>query len=102
MRVSGVFDLMEAHFGAGEADLSRTVAMYLDENPLLAQECVQAYISRKSPRPGFADRFPIYMLHDRLIIWEYFQRSGHMPWEENLMLRDWAGPYTSCYKLLRI
>jgi aminoglycoside phosphotransferase (APT) family kinase protein len=101
-RVSGVFDLMEAHFGDGEADLSRTVAMYLDENPLLAQEFIQAYIRRKSPRPGFAERFPVYMLHDRLIIWEYFQRIGHVFWEEDLSFQDWASPYTFCLKLLRL
>jgi hygromycin-B 7''-O-kinase len=99
-RISGVFDLMEAHFGDGEADLSRTVAMYLDENPLLVQEFVQAYIGRKQPRPGFVERFPVYMLHDRLIIWEYFQRNGRTPWEEKLTLSEWASPYTSCYKLL--
>ena len=93
---------MEAHFGDGEADLSHTVAMYLEENPLLAQEFVQAYIGRKPPRPGFAERFPVYMLHDRLVIWEYFQRNGHMPWDENLTLRDWASPYISCYKLVHI
>jgi len=33
-QVSGIFDLMEAHFGDGEADLSRPIAEYLNEvNP---------------------------------------------------------------------
>lgn len=87
--VSGVFDLMEA-------DLSRTVAMYLDENPMLAREFVQAYKETKSLRPGFTERFPIYKLHDRLIIWEYFQRNGNVPWNENGTFRDWSSRYISC------
>jgi hygromycin-B 7''-O-kinase len=101
-RVSGVFDFMEAHFGDGEADLSRAVAMYLDESLALAAEFVEAYTGKKPPRPGFAERFPIYMLHDRLIIWDYFQRIDSLFWDENLTLRDWASPYTSCLNLLHL
>src|SRR5207253_2097824 len=73
--VSGVFDLMQCHFRDGEADLSRTAAAYLDESPSLAAEFLRAYLSLKPPRHGFRERFAIYMLLDRMIIWEYVQRS---------------------------
>lgn len=95
-RVSGVFDLMEAHFGDGEADLSRTVAMYLMEDPQLAREFVQAYFKGKPPRAGFAERFSIYMLHDRLIIWEYLQRNAPEALSRWHTFQEWAMPYASC------
>src|SRR5439155_15016309 len=46
-RVSGVFDLMTAHFGDGEADLARQVGSYLREHPALADEFVAAYLRAK-------------------------------------------------------
>jgi hygromycin-B 7''-O-kinase len=94
-RVSGVFDLMTAHFGDGEADLSRSIAWYLERDPRLAQEFLDAYHCQKPPRPGFARRFPIYMLLDRAILWDYFQRSGVRWWDESWTFRDWASQYTS-------
>lgn len=94
-QVSGVFDLMEAHFGDGEADLSRQIAEYLNEDPLLAGEFFKAYREYKSLRPGFAKRFPIYMLLDRAILWEFFQRQGWRWWPEAWTFRDWAGQYIS-------
>ncbi len=93
--VSGVFDLMEAHFGDGEADLSRPIGEYLVEDPQLAREFFKAYQSQKSFRPGIAKRFPIYMLLDRAILWEFFQRHGLRWWDERWTFRDWAGQYTS-------
>lgn len=94
-RMSGVFDLMEGHFGDGEADLSRQTASYLDENLQLAREFVQSYLAKKPPRPGFAERFPIYMLQDRLIIWEFLQRTDEGLWGKGMTLRRWAEKYAS-------
>jgi hygromycin-B 7''-O-kinase len=94
-QVSGVFDLMEAHFGDGEADLSRPIAEYLNEDPQLAREFFDAYRHHKSPRPGFAKRFPIYMMLDRAILWEFFQRHSLRWWDEQWTFRDWAGQYIS-------
>lgn len=92
-QVSGVFDLMEAHFGDGEADLSRVIAGYLDEDQQLARTFFDIYRQRKPLRPGFARRFPIYMLLDRAILWEFFQRNGRRWWEESWTFRDWASQY---------
>jgi hygromycin-B 7''-O-kinase len=72
--VSGVFDLMEAHFGDGEADLARPIAEYLNEDAALAGTFFAAYRAHKPLRPGFARRFPVYMLLDRAILWSFFQR----------------------------
>jgi hypothetical protein len=94
-RVSGVFDLMEVHFGNGEVDLSRSIASYLKRDPRLAQEFLDAYRSQKPPRPDFARRFPIYMLLDRAILWGYFQRHDLREWNKSWTFRDWASQYTS-------
>lgn len=98
-RISGVFDLMEAYFGDGEVDLSRQAATYLDDAPELAREFINAYaeqrrIGCRSLRPGFVERFPVYMLLDRLIVWQFGQRHG-VWWKPSLTLQEWAGPYTS-------
>jgi Ser/Thr protein kinase RdoA (MazF antagonist) len=92
-QVSGVFDLMQPYFGDGESDLSRTTAMYIDKAPELAREFIRAYRNLKEPRPGFIERFVVYMLDDRAILWEYFQRTDQ-PWlRAEWMFRDWAERY---------
>lgn len=94
-QVSGVFDLTHAHFGDGEADLARSIAVYLDENPALAREYLQAYMNERPPRAGFARRFPIYMLDDRLQAWAFSQQIGRVEWDPQWTLREWAGRYVS-------
>jgi len=88
--ISGIFDYMEAYFGDGEIDLCRQVAIYADENMDLAQAFVSAYMQQmqeynRPSRPGFAKRFPVYMLLDRLIIWRFGQRHG-VWWDPRLTL----------------
>lgn len=94
-QVSGVFDLTQAHFGDGEADLSRPIGEYLNEDPQLAGEFFATYRKHKTLRPNFARRFPIYMLLDRAILWEFFQRQGWRWWPEQWTFRDWASQYIS-------
>ncbi|HET7270953.1 MAG TPA: aminoglycoside phosphotransferase family protein [Rubrobacter sp.] len=95
-RVSGVFDLMEAFFGDGEMDLSRQTALYLEEDPELARTFLSTYLEQLPPRPGFPERFPAYMLLDRLVVWEYAQRRQQGSWSDRrLTLRTWAEPYTA-------
>jgi hygromycin-B 7''-O-kinase len=94
--VSGVFDLMEAFFGDSEMDLSRQTAFYLDEDPELARMFLRTYLGLLPARPGFQERFPVYMLLDRLVVWEYAQRPQEEPWwDPELTLREWAEPYTA-------
>jgi aminoglycoside phosphotransferase (APT) family kinase protein len=94
-RVSGVFDLMQCHFGDGEADLSRQIDEYLNEEPSLAAAFFAAYRRSRPLRPGFAARFPIYMLLDRAVLWAFFQGNGWRWWPESWTFRDWAGQYIS-------
>ena len=95
-RVSGVFDLMEAFFGDREMDLSRQTAFYLEEDPELARMFLRTYLKLLPARPGFPERFPAYMLLDRLVVWEYAQRPQHEPWWDlGQTLREWAEPYTA-------
>jgi hygromycin-B 7''-O-kinase len=92
-RIGGVFDLAGAHFGDPEADLSRTSASYFDESHELAHQFVLAYLSKNPARPGFASRFQIFMLLDRMIIWEFVQRhEGGIPFK-GATLRAWVGRY---------
>ncbi len=94
-RVSGVFDLGGAYFGDGEADICRLLATCLGENTPLAQDFFDSYMIESPPRSGFESRFPVYMLLDRLIIWEYVQRNEPEVARRMRTLRAWAERYTS-------
>jgi len=96
-KVSGVFDLMGAYFGDGEADLSRQYAVYLDEDPRLAHAFLQGYLRKTTLQPGFVKRFPVYMLLDRAIIWEFLQRHEPTQRDKSQTFRDWASLYISPY-----
>jgi hygromycin-B 7''-O-kinase len=91
-QVSGVFDYMDAWVGDGEQDLSRTTAVFADEHPDLARAFLAAYARRRSLRPGYSERFALYMLYERTLIWQFGQRHG-VWWEPNLTLREWASQY---------
>jgi len=97
-RVSGLFDLMGAHFGDSEADLSRTSASYFDEHHELAREFILTYLSKHAARPGFVARYRIFMLLDRMIIWEFVQRHERGIPFRGTTLRAWAGRYVELLK----
>ena len=91
-RVNGIFDLAESYIGDGEYDLARSGAWYWQRlGPVGLQGFVQAYTARRPLRPGYEQRFPLYMLQDRLIFWEYGQRNK-MWFRPGLTLRAWAAP----------
>lgn len=95
--VSGVFDLMSAHFGDGEADLARQVGMYLRDTPPLADEFVNEYLKKNKVPSGFFRRQQLYMLYDSALIWEYWQRHPG-GFAENQTLEKWAGPFVSYWE----
>lgn len=103
-RVTGLFDLMEYYFGDGEADLVRLMAVHLDaEQPhgaRLAHAFGAAYLESRPARPGFAERFKLYMLRDRLIVWEYGTRPGTGWFPEGRSFRDYAERYLAGHRLL--
>lgn len=98
--VSGVFDL-HGSFGDCEADLARPVAVYLDtQKPDLAREFLQVYNFHAPLRPGFSERFPLYMLKERLTIWEWAHNEQIVWWDKSLELREWLSTFTSAPQLL--
>jgi aminoglycoside phosphotransferase (APT) family kinase protein len=106
-RVSGVFDLMESTIGDGEADLVRQFGVYVlqvpatgEEDVRLARQFVHAYWERRPPRPGFAARFRLYLLRDRLVIWDYGRQheTGWLP--AGLSFRVWVAPYLAAAEAL--
>jgi fructosamine-3-kinase len=98
-QISGLFDLMEAHFGDGESDLVRQVGHYLRTTPIYADEFVREYLRHRPSAPGFRERQQLYILYDSLIIWAYFQRvEGGLPENKALSLEEWAAPFVEYWK----
>ena len=93
-KVTGVFDLMENYFGDGESDLPRMFIAYAEEDMHLAYIFLNSYLSKHKVRPGFEKRFPIYVLIDRLIVWEWAQRTGKCWWNSKFTFRDWCGEFS--------
>ncbi len=93
-QVSGVFDLMTAHMGDGQADLSIQVTAYLRENEALADTYVNEYLRLKPIQPGFVQHQQLYMLDLTLGFWRYWQRhEGGIPGEpKTLTFEQYARP----------
>ena len=103
-RISGLFDLMEYYFGDGEADLVRLIAIYLAQGQQhairLARAFASAYLTRKPARDGFAERYVLFMLRDRLIAWEYGTRPGNNWFAQGQSFRDYAEPFIRSWRLV--
>lgn len=101
--VTGLFDLMEYYMGDGEADLMRLMATYLDwgqhQDTQPAQAFGTAYLESRPARPGFAERYALFMLRDRLITWEYGTRPINNWFPESQSFRDYAERYIESYRL---
>ncbi|MGH2608464.1 MAG: phosphotransferase, partial [Tepidiformaceae bacterium] len=86
--VTGIVDWHTAESGHPEWDLARSIAHYhyrgLDEQ----RPFMTAYRSVHTAAPGFEERFPVFMIGERLSIWEYGQRNK-VWFPEGLTLRRW-------------
>jgi hypothetical protein len=61
---------------------------------------VLTYLSKRPAREGFGSRFRIFMMLDRMIIWEFVQRhEGGVPFR-GATLRDWMGRYVDLLKII--
>ncbi len=87
--VTGVFDFMEPYLSDGEIDLCRTLCCYLEDDAAeRAVAFVHSYTQQRPLRPGALERFPVYLLLDRFIIWNFGQRHG-VWWDDTLVFREW-------------
>ena len=95
-RISGIFDLQEWYFGDSEIDLYRTASCYIEDKDF---GCLGAYLNtylkQKQIRPGFKKRLPVYVMLDRMIIWEWAQRNKNVWWDKILSLRQWGEPFVT-------
>lgn len=90
-QITGLFDLMEASFGHPEADLSRLWAVYVEKGrDDLAYAFLNAYLPAAVDVERFARRVPLFMLHDRALIWEWVQRTNRAWWDTSWTFRVWA------------
>ncbi len=88
-RVTGVFDLGDAFVGDGEYDLARLATWYGRLSPEILHAFIEAYAARRPLRDRFATRMQLYILAERLIIWEYGQRNK-IWFKEGMSFRTWA------------
>ncbi|MBS0471554.1 MAG: aminoglycoside phosphotransferase family protein [Proteobacteria bacterium] len=88
-RVAGLFDLHQARFADGAADISRMACSFLDTEPELARLFRDAY-----GKPLDAGRMALYAIYDRLAIWSYFSRPGvDAEWLRGKTFRGWMQRY---------
>lgn len=94
-KMSGLFDLMECYFGNGESDLARMFCVYIGSSRKdLAYTFIKSYIrnSKHKDVDGLIARFPVYILRDRTIIWEWKQRPEKQVFENGVSFRTWVTP----------
>jgi aminoglycoside phosphotransferase (APT) family kinase protein len=91
-RVSGIFDLHEAHFGDGALDIVRTFCSYLDSEPHLAPVFLDSYRTRMPPDPTLRARAPLYVVNDRMKFWAFFAKAERPSWLKG-NFRDFARRY---------
>jgi len=89
-QVTGLFDLMEASFGHPESDISRMFSVYVEKGREdLAYAFISSYLNGEINLEKFVNRFPLFMFHDRSIIWEWVQRTDRAWWDKNWTFKKW-------------
>ena len=92
--ITGLFDLMTAHFGDGLADLPRQFCMFIEDDPMLAKLYLQSYFTDATVDASTRDRLLLYLIDERLLVWEYFHRPDHIDeWEHEPNFRTWLEAY---------
>jgi hygromycin-B 7''-O-kinase len=93
-RVSGIFDLHESRFGDGASDLCRQICSYLDTDEGLAGMFLEAYRAHADLGPAIEARMALYLINDRMKLWEYFTRPPkRAAGLEGTTFRSWVGRY---------
>lgn len=69
-------------------------ATYLESDKTnAAKQFVSAYLERSQHREGFAERFKVHMLHERILAWGLAKATDNVTWKESLPFREWAREY---------
>jgi hygromycin-B 7''-O-kinase len=94
-RLAGLFDLMTAHIGDGLNDLPRQFSMYVEEDPSLAAAYLHAYGDSGTLDRDATARLGLYLLDERLIVWEFFHRPEFLDmWQGgDELFREWFATY---------
>lgn len=90
--LTGVVDWMTAESGHPESDLARPLATDLQYRMGGIQAFFEGYRAMHPEMPGFRERFPVFMLWERLQLWQYWQARGEK-FKEGLGMREWIEPY---------
>src|SRR5262249_28028392 len=98
-RVSGAF-CSDSRVTDHETAFLRAPGARIADTAALAREFLRAYSAQHPLRAGFEERFPLYMLCERMGMWEWAQREKRIWWDERLTLREWIEPFTSASDLL--
>lgn len=91
--LTGVIDWMTAEAGHPECDLARPLATFAQQKDDGTEDFLTGYRSVQPELPGFAERFPVFMLWERLLIWHYWQL--HKGFKEGLGMREWMEPFVT-------
>lgn len=100
--LTGLFDLMTFSFGDPLADLPRQFAMYLAEPGPYPGLFVASYRTAAGIvlDEAAVRRALLYLILERLLVWEYFHRPGHQggPWEAGADLVSWLTPFLDSFE----
>jgi hygromycin-B 7''-O-kinase len=95
-KISGIFDFSGASFGHPESDISRLFIVYQENNQInLGYQFISSYLTNKTDVNNFIKRFPFFVLLDRLIIWDWAQRTNKAWWPTNWSFERYAGQFIS-------
>jgi aminoglycoside phosphotransferase (APT) family kinase protein len=94
-RVSGVFDLMTAHFGDGHADAMRQLSMFAGDDPGLATLFLATYLEGVDVDDETRRRLRVYLLDERMVVWDFFHQPDwlHLWNGGDVGFRAWFGRY---------
>ncbi|MGE3075927.1 MAG: phosphotransferase family protein [Dehalococcoidia bacterium] len=90
-QLTGVIDWHTAEAGHPECDVARPLATDMQYRLGAREAFLEGYRSIQPEIPGFKERFGVFMLWERLLIWTYWQT--HNGFKAGLGMRKWMEPF---------
>ena len=92
--LSGIFDFTTGYFGDGLADVCRIMNMYLDcGEGERATQFIREYYLHTTSKFGFAERYRVHMLHQRILDWGCAYAINEVSWDRELSFSAWASQF---------